>query len=154
MSVSYHEAQIRLRGNIANIETKTVGDNLKIAEVRLAADVGEWNSDEQEEEVRTEWFDVTFFGGSAKYIEQGAETGDKLSVTAKPKTSSWEDNNGDTQYSREWVYDNGDMYIISSGDGGGRSPEDRLEDEASSSRRSGGGSSSSSNDENDDGLPF
>jgi single-stranded DNA-binding protein len=152
MSVSYHEAELRLRGNIANIETKTVGDGLKIAEVRLAADVGEWNSDEEEEDIRTEWFDVTFFGGAAKYIEQGAEKGDKLSVTAKPKTSTWEDDDGNTRYNREWVYNNGDMYIISDGDGGATSPEEQLENESSGPPS--GGSSSSSNDEPDDDLPF
>lgn len=151
MSVSYHTAQLRLRGNIGSIDTKTLDSGLTIANVRLATDIGKYDKEEDEEVVRTEWHDLTFFGSDAEYIEQRAEPGDKICGTFEPYTSSWEDDDGNTQYNTEFRPDGEDLFIMASdGGAGGTTPEQQLENEKSSSPRSGGGGSN----EPDDDLPF
>lgn len=154
---NYHKAKFTLRGNIAKKDVRSAGD-LKICEVLVATDITEWDSDAEEESERTEWHNVVFFGGAAKYIEQYSEVGDTLCVTTTPYTSKWEDDDGNTRYDTELRYDGDDMTVISKGGNpGGTSPAEQLDEEASgdgSPSRTQRADSSSSGDGAEDELPF
>jgi single-strand DNA-binding protein len=153
MSVNHHTAELRLRGNIGSVDIEETKGGTKVARVSVATDVGEWDSEAEEMDTRTEWTEVTFYGGPAKYIEQVADTGHMIMVTAKPETDSWDDADGNTQYRTDWVYNGNEMFVMDRDKGGEPSPEDKLDSDGSSGGSS-SGSGSSTNEDPDDDLPF
>lgn len=72
---------------------------------------GEWVN-------HTEWFRVTLWGGRAKGLSKCLAMGDRVAVTGRQRTSSYESPDGETRWSVELVADS--VTLMGSGKGKGR----------------------------------
>jgi len=111
------------------------------------------NSGEQQE--KTEWHRIVFFGRLAEIVGEYLKKGSQVYVEGRLQTRKWQDKEGNDRYTTEIVAN--DMQMLGGrgggqGSGGGYS-EDYNQD-AGYASAGGGGSSSGSSDDFDDDIPF
>ena len=67
----------------------------------------EWkDKDTGEKKVRTEWHRIVVWNKAADIVKQHVSKGDALYVEGKISTNSWDDKEGNKQYSTEIICDN------------------------------------------------
>ncbi|HSM06541.1 MAG TPA: single-stranded DNA-binding protein [Longimicrobiales bacterium] len=146
--------KVLLIGNVGNDpEIRATSAGSRVAKVSLATNRQFQDRNGQNQE-RTEWHRLTFFGRLADIVEQYVKKGDRLFVEGRLEYSQTQDENGGVRYWTDIVAH--EMVMLGSGgpsgggdfgDGGGRSSEGSF---------GGGGSPAPSAPitEPDDDLPF
>lgn len=81
--------KVTIIGNIGNIESKTVGQDMLICEMSVATSKGKKNQDGTWDNI-TEWHNVTFFGKTAESVMKQFSKGSKIYVEGELKTDTWE----------------------------------------------------------------
>lgn len=146
--------KVLLIGNVGNDpEIRATSAGSRVAKVSLATNRQFQDRNGQNQE-RTEWHRLTFFGRLADIVEQYVKKGDRLFVEGRLEYSQTQDENGGVRYWTDIVAN--EMVMLGSGgpsgggdfgDGGARSSEGSF---------GGGGSPAPSAPitEPDDDLPF
>lgn len=112
------------------------------------------NTGEQQE--RTEWHRVVFFGRLAEIVGEYLKKGSQVYVEGRIQTRKWQDKEGNDRFTTEIVAS--DMQMLGGrgggAGGGGGSVEDFNQDAGYSGGGGGGASSSGPADDFDDDIPF
>lgn len=143
--------KVMLIGNVgADPEVKSTASGLKVAKVSLATNRTFQDRSGQQQE-KTEWHRLTFFGRLADIVEQYVTKGDRLYTEGRLEYSQTQDDQGGTRYWTDIVVTEMVMLGASAGGpeaggsrGGGRGPRDE---------GSGGGARPDLAEPDDD-LPF
>jgi len=151
--------KVMLIGNLgSDPEIRMTPSGSKVAKVSLATNRTFQDRTGQQQE-RTEWHRLTFFGKLADIVEQWVTKGDRLFVEGRIEYSQTQDDQGGTRYWTDIVVNEMVMLGSTTGGppegggygggygGGGGSPD-------ASGGGSGSGSGSGSIAEPDDDLPF
>ncbi|HSH42182.1 MAG TPA: single-stranded DNA-binding protein [Arenicellales bacterium] len=111
------------------------------------------NTGEQQE--RTEWHRVVFFGRLAEIVGEYLKKGSQVYVEGRIQTRKWQDKEGNDRFTTEIVASEMQM-LGGRGGGAGGGPEDYNQDSGYSGGGGGGGSSSSGPpaEDFDDDIPF
>lgn len=112
------------------------------------------NTGEQQE--KTEWHRVVFFGRLAEIVGEYLKKGSQIYVEGRLQTRKWQDKEGNDRWSTEIVASEMQMLGGRGGGGSGGSAEDYNQDAGYSGGGGGGGASSSSgpSEDFDDDIPF
>jgi single-strand DNA-binding protein len=81
-------------------EVRQVNENFKVATVSIGI-TESWKKDNERHE-KTEWINLKFFNQLATLVEKYVHKGDKIRVTGKLQTTSW-DKDGEKRYRTEVV---------------------------------------------------
>lgn len=120
--------KVMLIGNVGNEpEIRMTASGAKVAKISLATNRQFQDKSGQQQE-RTEWHRLTFFGRMSDIVEQWVHKGDRLYVEGRIEYSQTQDENGGTRYWTDIVANEMVMLGSSSGaasggaaEGGGRS---------------------------------
>jgi single-strand DNA-binding protein len=110
------------------------------------------NSGEQQE--RTEWHRVVFFGRLAEIVGEYLKKGSQVYVEGRLQTRKWQDKDGNDRWTTEIVANDMQMLGGRGGNGGGSSGGGYPDDYNQDSGYSGGSSSSGPSEDFDDDIPF
>jgi single-strand DNA-binding protein len=148
--------KVMLIGNLgSDPEVRTTPSGTKVAKVSLATNRTFQDRTGQQQE-RTEWHRLTFFGRMADIVEQYVTKGDRLYVEGRLEYSQTEDDKGNTRYWTDIVAT--EMVMLGQGGpaGGGGFGGGGPSGGGNFGGGGGGGSSNAGPDitEPDDDLPF
>lgn len=94
---------VRLMGFVGNDpEVKVIGDQKKIARLRIATNESYRNSDNEKVE-QTQWHQLVFWGKQADLAEKYIQKGKEISVEGKLTSHSYEVKDGTKRYVTEVV---------------------------------------------------
>ena len=109
--------KVTLIGNVGNDpEIRATSSGSRVAKVSLATNRTFQDRSGQQQE-RTEWHRLTFFGRLADIVEQWVKKGDQLYVEGRIEYSQTTDEQGNTRYWTDIVV--GEMLMLGGGRGGG-----------------------------------
>ncbi len=126
-----------------------------VANVNIATTDSWRDKQSGEQQERTEWHRIVFFGRLAEIVGEYLKKGSQVYVEGRIQTRKWQDKEGNDRYTTEIVANDMQMLGGRGGGSGGGSNEDYNQDAG----YSGGGSSSSSSssgasEDFDDDIPF
>jgi single-strand DNA-binding protein len=145
--------KVILIGNLGNDpETRYTAGGAAVANVSLAT-TDSWKDKETgEQQDRTEWHRLVFFGRLAEIVSEYLHKGSQIYIEGRLQTRKWQDKDGNDRYTTEIVAN--EMQMLGgrggSGGGGGGSmdrPEPRSTNNKSSAKQS-------EDDFVDDDIPF
>jgi len=144
--------KIMLIGNVgSDPEIRATSGGARVAKLSLATNRTFQDRSGQQQE-RTDWHRLTFFGKLVDIVEQWVHKGDKLYVEGRIEYSQTQDDQGGTRYWTDVVVN--EMVMLGAGHGGGEEGERH----GAGVRGLGGGSRSREADpplsQPDDDLPF
>jgi single-strand DNA-binding protein len=143
--------KVMLIGNVGNEpEIRALSSGARVAKVSLATN-RTWSDRAGQQQERTEWHRLTFFGRLVDVVEQWVKKGDRLYVEGRIEYSQVEGEGG-TRYFTDIVV-NEMVMLGSSGPGGGGSSSYGGNDYGSGGHRGGDNGGGSMADPDDD-LPF
>jgi single-strand DNA-binding protein len=128
-----------------------------VANVSIATTEAWKDKQTGEQQERTEWHRVVFFGRLAEIVGEYLKKGSQVYVEGRLQTRKWQDKEGGDRYTTEVVANDMQMLGGRGGGGGGGGPDSGgySDDYNQDSSQSGGGSSSSGSSEDfDDDIPF
>ncbi len=142
--------KVILIGNLGNDpEVRYTASGAAVANVSLATSE-QWKDRESgEQQERTEWHRVVFFGRIAEVVGEYLRKGSQIYVEGRLQTRKWQDKDGNDKYSTEIVAN--DMQMLGGGRGGGGGSADAssgARNSAAASKQPAGG------DDFDDDIPF
>ncbi len=149
--------KVMLIGNIgAEPEIRVTPSGAKVAKLSLATNRTFQGRDGQQQD-RTDWHRLTFFGRLADVVEQWVKKGDRLYVEGRLEYSQTQDDQGGVRYWTDVVVN--EMVMLGSGPGGGSDPGEMDRGFGGGGGGGGGGNrgggrSSPPLSEPDDDLPF
>src|SRR5437868_1285160 len=136
--------KVMLIGNVgSDPEVRATASGARVAKLSLATNRSFQGKDGQQQD-RTDWHRLTFFGKLADIIEQWVHKGDKIYVEGRLEYSQTQDDQGATRYWTDIVVN--EMMMLGGGPGGGGgggggSAEFAAEGGARGGARGGGGAS-------------
>ncbi len=150
--------KVMLIGNVGNDpEIRATSSGARVAKLSVATNRS-WSDRSGQQQEKTEWHRLTFFGRLVDIVEQWVKKGDRLYVEGRIEYSQTEGEGG-TKYWTDIVVN--EMVMLGSTTGGGGASYDRGsgaggEFSGGGSERGGGGGEGSqpSATEPDDDLPF
>ncbi len=145
--------KVMLIGNVgSDPEVRATSSGARVAKLSLATNRTFQDRSGQQQE-KTEWHRLTFFGRLTDIVEQYVKKGDRLYIEGRIEYSQTQDGDGNTRYWTDIVV--GEMVMLgsSAGDSGGSQGGDFGSGRSPGSRGS-GPSSAPSLSEPDDDLPF
>ena len=150
--------KVMLIGNVGNDpEIRATSSGARVAKLSVATNRS-WSDRSGQQQEKTEWHRLTFFGRLVDIVEQWVKKGDRLYVEGRIEYSQTEGEGG-TKYWTDIVVN--EMVMLGSTTGGGGASYDRGsgaggEFSGGGSERGGGGGegSQASATEPDDDLPF
>ena len=119
MSRSLNE--VKLIGNLGqDPEVRAMPNGNAVANITLATSESWKDRETGQQQERTEWHRVVFFGKLAEIVGQYLHKGSKVYVQGALRTRKWQDQSGQDRYSTEIVVDmKGDMIMLDSPNNGG-----------------------------------
>ena len=112
--------KVILIGNLgADPEIRYAASGGAIANVRLATAESWRDKESGEQQERTEWHRVVFFGRTAEVVEQYLRKGSQIYVEGRLQTRKWQDRDGNDKYTTEIVANEMQMLGGRGGGGGG-----------------------------------
>ena len=109
--------KVMLIGNVgSDPEIRTTPSGARVAKVSLATNRSFQDRSGQQQE-RTEWHRLTFFGKLVDIVEQWVNKGHRLYVEGRVEYSQTQDDQGGTRYWTDIVVN--EMVMLGSGGGGG-----------------------------------
>ena len=150
--------KVMLIGNLgADPEVRYTGGGSAVANVRLATAESWRDKDSGEQQERTEWHRVVFFGRLAEIVGEYLRKGSQVYVEGRLQTRKWQDRDGNDRYTTEIVANEMQM-LGSRGGGGGSAAASGGSDYESAPPRAaaaaGGGAPEQPMGEFDDDIPF
>jgi len=143
--------KVMLIGNVgSDPEIRMTPSGAKVAKLSLATNRSYQDRSGQQQE-RTEWHRLTFFGRLSDIVEEWVKKGDRLYVEGRIEYSQTQDDQGGTRYWTDIVVN--EMVMLGSGTGGPSEGGYRSSPPMGGDER-GGGSGGGSISEPDDDLPF
>ncbi len=120
--------KVILVGNLgADPETRYTAGGSAVTKIRLATSESWRDKQSGEQQERTEWHRVTFFGRLAEIAGEYLRKGRQVYVEGSLRTNKWQDQNGQDRYTTEIIADEmqmlggrGDGAPMDSGGGGFR----------------------------------
>ena len=142
--------KVMLIGNVGNDpEIRATSSGSRVAKASLATNRS-WSDRSGNQQEKTEWHRLTFFGRLVDIVEQWVNKGDRLYVEGRVEYSQTQDDQGGTKYWTDIVVT--EMVMLGTGSGGGApGGGGRGQSYSDPGPRGGAGSSLS---EPDDDLPF
>lgn len=132
-----------------------------VANVNIATTESWKDKNTGEQQEKTEWHRIVFFGRLAEIVGEYLKKGSQVYVEGRLQTRKWQDKEGNDRWTTEIVANEMQMLGGRGGSGGGSGPEDYNQDAGysgggggSSSSSSSSGSSSGPSDDFDDDIPF
>ena len=153
--------KVILLGNLgADPETRYTASGSAVTNIRLATTDSWRDRQSGEQQERTEWHRIVFFGRLAEIAAEYLRKGRQCYVEGRIQTRKWQGQDGQDRYTTEVVASDLQLLGGRSGDGGGPPPQRR--EENSGSAWSGGQSTGSAPaaprggppDDFDDDIPF
>jgi single-strand DNA-binding protein len=95
-------------------------DGRAVANIRLATAESWRDRESGEQQERTEWHRVVFFGRLAEIVEQYLRKGSQVYVEGRLQTRKWQDRDGNDRYTTEIVAN--DMQMLGGRGGGAGAP--------------------------------
>ena len=139
-----------LIGNLgADPEIRYTANGSAVANVRLATAESWRDRESGEQQERTEWHRVVFFGRLAEIVEQYLRKGSHVYVEGRIRTRKWQDRDGNDRYTTEIVAK--EMQMLDSRGSGGGAPAKSDDDPASAPAPA---PSEQPTDDFDDDIPF
>jgi single-strand DNA-binding protein len=147
--------KVILIGNLGNDpEVKYTASGSAVANVSIATSENWKDKTTGENQERTEWHRVVFFGKLAEIVGEYLKKGSQVFVEGRLQTRKWQDKEGQDRYTTEIVAN--EMQMLGSRGGGG-SPDSRAAGEtprASSAPKSSSAPVPAPKDDFDDDIPF
>lgn len=147
--------KVTLIGNLgADPEVRYTASGSAVANVRLATAESWRDRESGEQQERTEWHRVVFFGRLAEIVEQYLRKGSQVYVEGRLQTRKWQDRDGNDRYTTEIVAN--EMQMLGGRGGGGGAPSQDREPAAAAAGGggSGRGPAEAPMDDFDDDIPF
>ena len=151
---------ILLGNHGADPETRYTASGSAVTNIRLATTDSWRDKQSGEQQERTEWHRVVFFGRLAEVAAEYLRKGRQCYVEGRIRTSKWQGQDGQDRYTTEIVASEMQM-LGGRGDGGGGAGSQRERDEAPRGSWTGGESASPTPtpksgppDDFDDDIPF
>ena len=143
--------KVILVGNLGNDpDIRYTAGGAAIANISLAT-TDSWRDKESgEQQERTEWHRVVFFGRLAEIVGEYLKKGSQVYVEGRLQTRKWQDKSGNDRYTTEIVAN--EMQMLG-GRGGGMSSSDQSPPPMSDAETA-AGSAAADNDFVDDDIPF
>lgn len=112
--------KVILVGNLgADPEVRYTAGGSAVANVRLATAESWRDRESGEQQERTEWHRVVFFGRLAEIVEQYLRKGSQVYVEGRLQTRKWADRDGNEKFTTEIVANDMQMLGGRGGSGGG-----------------------------------
>ena len=109
--------KVMLIGNVgSDPEVRATASGARVAKLSLATNRSFQGKDGQQQD-RTDWHRLTFFGKLADIVEQWVHKGDKIYVEGRLEYSQTQDDQGGTRYWTDIVVN--EMMMLGGGQGGG-----------------------------------
>ncbi|MBA2592924.1 MAG: single-stranded DNA-binding protein [Pseudomonadota bacterium] len=149
--------KVILVGNLgAEPEVRYMPSGQAVANVRLATNESWRDKETGENQERTEWHAVVFFGKLAEIVKEYLHKGSQVYVEGRIRTRKWQDRDGHDRYTTEIVAN--DMQMLG-GRGGATAPMEQEppphgETQAPSPASVSSGSGSGAAADLDDDIPF
>ena len=140
--------KVILIGNLGNDpETRYTAGGAAVANISLAT-TDSWRDKETgEQQDRTEWHRVVFFGRLAEIVSEYLHKGSQIYVEGRLQTRKWQDKDGNDRYTTEIVAN--EMQMLGNRGGGGAM--DRSESAATENKTA---AKQTADDFVDDDIPF
>ncbi len=146
--------KVILVGNLGNDpDIRYTAGGAAVAKISLAT-TDSWKDKESgEQQDRTEWHRVVFFGRLAEIVGEYLRKGSQVYVEGRLQTRKWQDKSGNDRYSTEIVAN--EMQMLGGRSGGGMSNNDQAPpSQMSKNQPSSGSAPATDNDFVDDDIPF
>ncbi len=146
--------KVILVGNLGNDpDIRYTAGGAAVAKISLAT-TDSWKDKESgEQQDRTEWHRVVFFGRLAEIVGEYLRKGSQVYVEGRLQTRKWQDKSGNDRYSTEIVAN--EMQMLGGRSGGGMSNNDQAPpSKMSKNQPSSGSAPATDNDFVDDDIPF
>lgn len=145
--------KVMLIGNVGNEpEIRATSSGARVAKLSVATNRS-WSDRSGQQQEKTEWHRLTFFGRLVDIVEQWVKKGDRLYVEGRIEYSQTEGEGG-TKYWTDIVVQEMVMLGSTTGGGGGGADPDRSSGSGSGVSDSGGGGRQPGASKTDDDLPF
>ena len=109
--------KVMLIGNVGNDpEVRATAGGARVAKLSLATNRS-WSGRDGQQQEKTEWHRLTFFGRLVDIVEQWVHKGDKLYVEGRLEYSQSQDDQGATRYWTDVVVT--EMVMLGGASGGG-----------------------------------
>jgi single-strand DNA-binding protein len=109
--------KVMLIGNVGNDpEIRATSSGARVAKVSLATNRS-WSDRSGQQQEKTEWHRLTFFGRLVDIVEKWVKKGDRLYVEGRVEYSQTQDDQGGTKYWTDIVVN--EMVMLGSTGGGG-----------------------------------
>lgn len=142
--------KVMLIGNVGNDpEIRALSSGARVAKLSLATN-RTWSDRSGQQQEKTEWHRLTFFGRLVDIVEQWVHKGDRLYVEGRIEYSQTQDDQGGVRYWTDIVVN--EMVMLGATGGGGGTNGGSYA--SGGGYAAGGGSSPSTVTEPDDDLPF
>lgn len=142
--------KVILIGNLGNDpDTRYTAGGAAVANISLAT-TDSWRDKESgEQQDRTEWHRVVFFGRLAEIVSEYLHKGSQIYIEGRIQTRKWQDKDGNDRYTTEIVAN--EMQMLGGRGGGGGGGVDRPEPGSAESKPS---AKQTADDFVDDDIPF
>ena len=149
--------KVILIGNLGNDpDVRYTASGAAVANISLATAESWRDKESGEQQERTEWHRIVFFGRLAEIVAEYLKKGSQIYVEGRLQTRKWQDKEGKDRYSTEIVAN--EMQMLGSRSGGGSNqsydqtpPND---DDTSSGNKPQKAAAKPKNDDFDDDIPF
>jgi single-strand DNA-binding protein len=147
--------KVILVGNLGNDpDIRYTAGGAAVANISLAT-TDSWEDKESgEQQDRTEWHRIVFFGRLAEIVGEYLRKGSQVYVEGRLQTRKWQDKSGNDRYTTEIVANEMQMLGGRGGSGGGMGNNDQAPAPMSESSPASSSAPAAGNDFVDDDIPF
>ena len=147
--------KVTLIGNLGNDPEVRYGKNGNaVANVSLATAESWRDKDSGEQQERTEWHRVVFFGRLAEIVSEYLHKGSQVYVEGRLQTNKWQDKEGNDRYTTQIVANEMQMLGGRGGSTNNQEPAVEKSTDASSEQNKQPSPNQSSTDDFDEDIPF
>jgi single-strand DNA-binding protein len=147
--------KVTLIGNLGNDPEVKYGKNGNaIANISLATAESWRDKDSGEQQERTEWHRVVFFGRLAEIVSEYLHKGSQVYVEGRLQTNKWQDKEGNDRYTTQIVANEMQMLGGRGGSTNNQEPAVEKSTDASSEQNKQSSPNQSSTDDFDEDIPF
>ena len=147
--------KVTLIGNLGNDpEVRYSGNGNAVANVSLATAESWRDKDSGEQQERTEWHRVVFFGRLAEIVSEYLHKGSQIYVEGRLQTNKWQDKEGNDRYTTQIVANEIQMLGGRGGTSNNKEPAPESDDTVDSSPKKSEPIAKSPADDFDEDIPF
>lgn len=147
--------KVTLIGNLGNDPEVRYGKNGNaIANISLATAESWRDKDSGEQQERTEWHRIVFFGRLAEIVSEYLHKGSQVYVEGRLQTNKWQDKEGNDRYTTQIVANEMQMLGGRGGSTNNQEPAVEKSTDASSEQNKQSSPNQSSTDDFDEDIPF